>query len=126
MQIEDLSVLNNMDSEVLQGMDNPTRLGAINEAAKKPQSNDLEVDSVKMGVQDVVKNLSKENQEMFPDKEEVAEINAMEKKEDKKDTNKQDITTKTIMGMNPIVFGLLVISVGIVGYVIYKQKKTTK
>jgi hypothetical protein len=123
--MEELSIANNMDSDVLQGLDSSpkSRMGAINRAALKP-STELETENIKMGISDTVKKLEKETQTMSPDKEDVAEVVITENKGDS--MKKIDGSDKTILGMKPLTFGIVVVVGAIGGYLAYKHFKSTK
>lgn len=133
--MEELSVANNMDEEVKQGLDPAPasqRLGAISQAASMPQSPEVETAKAKKGISEVVKELENENKEVFQDKEEVAETVAVSKENGEAGTTpnleREGEGTK-ILGMHPLVFGLVALGVGIGGYYAYKhfkgKKKTT-
>ncbi len=124
MEIQELSVANNMEQEVLQGLDSPnkTRLGAINIAAQKPQIGELEAKNVQMGITDTVKKLEQENEEMFKEKENVADVVNVSEGEVSKKNEVAEAENK-IMGMKPMVFGAVVILASVGAYFIYKNYK---
>jgi hypothetical protein len=126
--MEDLSIANNMDSDVVRGLDNSpnkSRMGAISRAASQPQSTELETQNIKMGVAETVKKLEQETQEMSPEKEDVAEVVITENKGDSmKKVDEGD--EKKIMGMKPLTFGVVVLVGAIGGYLAYKHFKSKK
>lgn len=127
--MEELSTANNMESEVLQGLDRQSsggRLTAINKAANRPQSPELESGKIKMGLNEVVKNLGKETQEMFPEKEDVAETVVVSEKDGSTDEVSKEVNDKKIMGMKPIVFGVVLVLAGVGAYFAYKKFKKSK
>jgi len=124
--MRDLSIANNMEANVIQGLDNTDmseRLGAINRAASKPQSSELESEAIKMGVAETVKKLEKETKEMSPDKENVADVVISEN--NGTSMMKED-TEKTILGMKPLTLGLFSVGILVAGYFAYKHFKGKK
>ncbi|NRA12378.1 MAG: hypothetical protein HRT57_10525 [Crocinitomicaceae bacterium] len=125
MERQELSVANNMEEEVLQGLyntPNKSRLGAINIAAQKPQIGELEAKNVQMGITDTVKKLEQENEEMFKEKENVADVVNVSEGEVSKKNEVVEVENK-IMGMKPMVFGAVVILASVGAYFIYKNYK---
>ncbi len=114
MDIDDLSVCHNMETDVMQGLDNSVsrkRFGAIQRAANGAVG--LETSKVEKGIPETVKNLEKETQEMFPDKDEngTVEIPLKDK----------ILANKTIMGMKPLTFGLVAVGTILATYIIIKS-----
>ena len=123
MSIETL--LNSMDEDVVNGMGSPLsqeRLISIREAANSMPVSELELEGVRTRVSEAVKNLDKEINPMFPDKEDIAETTA-DGDELAKNINSKKEQAKTILGMKPLAFGLVVITVGVLGYFAYKKLK---
>lgn len=123
--MEDLSVIQNMDQDILQGMeDNPigqNRMDMISRAANNPTKTALESESIKTGVEEAVKKLENETRETFTPKEETATTKTTSP--DKKAEQPIDMVSKPkrIMGMSPIGFGLVATGVVIAGYFIIKK-----
>jgi len=120
----ELSLMDNMESEILQGMNSPLhqdRLNSISMAANSATPSEVETENVKTGVSQAIKKLDLETRDMFPEKEEVAE--AMNNGEEVKEVAKtiDAKTEKTIMGMKPLTFGLVVLAVAAGGYFAYKH-----
>jgi ribosomal protein L7Ae-like RNA K-turn-binding protein len=71
--MEELSVANNMEAEVLQGVYRTpeNRMGAISRAASKPANPELETGKVKKGISQVVKELEDENKEVSKTKKKL-------------------------------------------------------
>lgn len=119
------SVTQNMDQEILQGMQNPVadaRMGEINEAATNPTKSTIESESVKTGVADGVRKLEQETKETFEDKEDTATtsmVSNTKKLEEKEPVKKQ----KTVLGMRPLTFGLVTVTALIGGYLLYQKYK---
>ena len=125
----EMNVGQNMEDELLQGLNsdvNQRRLGEIKDIVSSVPSSQLETDSVKTPVSEVVKKLQKETVEMFPDKKDVPTTTT---KNDVSKTNNEDIVAKRgkrIFGMTPPVFGLVAVGAVLGGIALYQKFKPAK
>lgn len=120
----ELSLMDNIESELLQGMDSPLqqdRLNSISMAANSVTPSEVETENVKTGVSQAIKKLDMETRDMFPDKEEVADTITDGEKTQEVAKSANSNSEKTIMGMKPLTFGLVVLAVGVGGYFAYKH-----
>lgn len=124
--MSELNVLNNMEQEVLRGIDN----GASRErfwdikSFSENEENQIETSNAKTGVSDVVKKLEKETREMFANKEDVAKVEVTQPTDIALKTKEKIPTTeRRILGMTPVVFGVVVVLAAVGSYFAYKNYK---
>jgi len=129
MSVESLSTT--MEAGVVEGMGSPLsmqRTELIQQAASSAPIVELESGNIKTGVSDAIENLDRETGDMFPDKENIAEVvtekdNNSGKPKEVKELSKEDDSSKLIFGMKPLTFGVVVLALGVGGYLAYKKFK---
>jgi len=120
-----------MESEIIEnlgGSYTDKRLREVEDASEMAHTDpELEAETIQKGIAETVKDLEKETQETFPNKEDVAESETLETPQEMNDTAKSTPASteqQKILGMKPVVFlvvAALAIGGGIMLYRKYKK-----
>ena len=126
----EVNLSKNMEQEVVLGERNPYQQRNTSlDAVESTDSAIMETGKIKTGVSDAVKKLELGDKEMFPDKDEVAETTIVEDAANNNSKKTLDnSSSKKILGMTPLVFGLALVGVSVVSYFAYQNfgKKALK
>jgi len=126
----EVNLSKNMEQEVVLGERNiyEQRSNKLEEI-EGADSTIMETGKIKTGVSDAVRKLELGDKEMFPNKDEVVETTVVEDASNNNSKKTLDnSSSKKILGMSPLIFGLTLVGVSVIGYFAYQKigKKALK